>query len=180
MSVERVRAILSEIERMGARVELTASNREELAVLRAQLNFDPPEEYVAFCMELGGITIELVRTWFFYGAKDTLAKTREYAQELDAFRDEEGPYYPSRFFVFTDEGNYSNAASGWVWDADLGAFFRTDGGSWADRDDARDIGAWTLLTEELESIRDRIADPDDELVSGESAAVAARRRLPER
>jgi hypothetical protein len=70
MSVERVRAILSEIEQMGARVELTPSNTEELAVLRARLGFDPPEEYVSFCMELGGITIELVRTWLFYGAKD--------------------------------------------------------------------------------------------------------------
>ncbi len=178
VTIERARVLLSEVERMGARVELSRSTPEELAVLRTQLGFDAPEEYVAFCLELGGITIELVRTWFFYGAGDALAKTREYDAEFEEFRGEAGPYYPSRFFVFADEGDYSNSAAGWVWDANLGAFLRTDGGRWTDREHASTSDTWTLLVEELEAIRNRIADPHDELVSGEAAAVAARRRPP--
>lgn len=175
MSVERVRLLLTEIERLGARVEVAPSSPEEIAALRA-LGVAPPEDYDAFCEGLGEITIELVRTWLFYAARRAPAKTREYAEEFDSFRgQQEGPYYPSRFIVIADEGDYSNLACGWVWDAELGAFLRTDGGRWVDRADAHDVDLWTLVLEELEEIRDRLADPDDELVAGHADEIAKRR-----
>jgi hypothetical protein len=68
-----------------------------------------------------------------------------------------------RFIVLFDEGDYANAASGTICDADLDALLVTDGARWVDSEDSFTIGYWGLLLDKLEDIRTHMEDPDNAL-----------------
>jgi hypothetical protein len=119
----------------------------------------------------------LVRTWNFYDLKTAVARTQTYKAEFGAADGGDG-YFPQRFVVLADEGDYSNAASGWVWDADQQCVRRTEGGDFMDADENAGESIWDLFLDELKEIRRRIADPRDPLVSGREGDVNSRRKLP--
>jgi len=180
MSLDTIKSLLEELRRMGVNVRFGPSVTDaEIAEAESHLGFQLPESYRAFLRAFGRIELELVRTWFFYGVGDGIEKAREYADRFEPFRnDTSGAYYPSRFVVLMDEGEYSNSASGWVYDADLKALLHTDGGRYVSRDEAFEGSFMEKLIDELKAVRDRVADPTDELVSGADDEVNARRKLP--
>ena len=170
-------SLLEEMRLQGASISYEpVPERAAVAAAEARLGFALPAEYREFLAQFGGIRIELERTWLFYGLASALDMTAGYAEEFESFRTaaadggqaeaSDGPYYPRRFLVLMDEGDFSNAASGTVYDADLDAMLETDGGRWVSREDAVAMGYWALLLDALEAVRDRIADQDDILVSG--------------
>jgi hypothetical protein len=123
--------LLDELREMGARVSTVPVRDANGAVAAAEetLGFALPAEY---------------------SASAALAKTKEYATELD---------YPKRFVVLRDEGEHSNIACGHVYDDDLKAIVTTAGGDAIDLDvDVRLIDYWTFLVTELKNVRDRYAD----------------------
>ncbi len=179
-----VKAILAELEGMGATVKLgPASSDAQLEETERVLAFALPDEYKELLRTLGRIEIELVRTWHFYGLPEDRKIKQLYADEFEPFRaddgdDGDGAYYPRRFVVLADEGDFSNAAEGYVWDGDLGHIRFTAGGDYLERSEFLEVGYWGFLSDQLEEIRDRIADPSDPLVGGSEAEVNARRKLP--
>lgn len=160
--------LLDELSELGASVQLgTPVTDDELAAAEASLGFALPPEYREFARTIGGLRVELERTWVFYGLKEALKKTQEYRAEFDSSRSSDArSWLPSRFLVLIDEGDFSNAASGTVYDADLEALRRTRGGRYIDPEDAWQGGYWGELLDALTDVRDRIADPDDPLVAG--------------
>ncbi|AKT42852.1 SMI1/KNR4 family protein [Chondromyces crocatus] len=158
---DEVKAILAEIEALGARVKLDEPSTDaEIVAAEAHLGFDLPEEYKEFLREIGGVSIEARRTWFFYGLPEKADIKALYVKEFDAFRGGEGggAYYPARFMVVHDEGDFSNAAEGFVWDGDLGHLRATAGGDCIERSEFLVEGYWAFLSDQLEEIRDRIAE----------------------
>ena len=158
--------ILNALEEMGASVRYGERpfGEEEIAAVEEELGISLPEEYREFLQTFGQIEIELHRTWIFYGLTDGLDTTRFYQEEFHGaiaagiLPSPTGPYYPQRFFVLYDEGEYSNAASGTVWDHDLDAFLVTDGARWVEASDAFQMGYFGYLIDELLEIQDRIAE----------------------
>jgi hypothetical protein len=179
--MREVRSLLDELQRLGATVTTRGEPYSSEAVRRAEatLGFALPPEYVELLTTLGHVHVELERTWFFYGLDDGLTRTREYDATFESFRTNPrcaGNYYPRRFFVLADQGDFSNRAEGTVYDADLDAMLGTNGGRYVSRDHAFVVGYWQFLHDELSKIRRRIADEDDVLVGGSPRALAKRQR----
>lgn len=151
-----VSGLIEELRALGARITTAEGSTTEADVKKAEaaLGFPLPVEYREFVLELGGLEIEHDRTWNFYGLDEARALADAYRDDLG------GTYVPRRFIVVHDEGEYSNAASGTVYDADLEAFLVTAGGDDVAKDEAFAVGYWGYLLDELEQIRDRIVDPD--------------------
>ncbi len=166
--------LLEELRGLGATVRSGEKRSSEVDISRAEkkLGFSLPQEYCEFLQQFGQIEVELERTWFFYGLDEALRLTEAYREEFggaggDASEGDEGaPYFPKRFLVLSDEGDFSNAASGTVFDADLDAMLETYGFRGTERDEAFQVGYWGHLLDSLGEIRDRIADPEDPLVKG--------------
>lgn len=151
-----VSGLIEELRALGASVTTAEGTTTEADVKQAEsaLGFTLPPEYREFVLELGELTVELDRTYCFYGLDEARALADSYKDDLG------GTYVPSRFIVVHDQGEYANAASGTVYDADLDAFLVTAGGDDVAKDEAFAVGYWGYLLDELEQIRDRIADPD--------------------
>lgn len=190
---EPVQEVLDELRELGATVTTgDGYSPAEIAAVEQRLGFEFPEEYREFLRSFGEISLEWRRTWFFYGLDEGLKKTEEYREEFEsaAARSQpsrEGPYFPRRFFVVYDEGDFANVASGTVFDHDLDGYLVTAGGRWVEASEAVAMGHWGWLIDELLEIRDRLADFDDILVVGspeprvvELADVADLRSLHER
>lgn len=184
-AIQTIRGLVDEIRALGANVDMEAPASEaELRAAEEALGFPLPEEYRVFVTEVGGIQVELVRTWFFYGLAGAKERFEQYDQEFADGRDEEGegeedgPYFPRRFLVLVDEGDYSNAAEGYVYDADQDKVRFTAGLDYMEADEYEESGILEVITRELEAVRDRIADPSDPLVGGCKDEVDARRKLP--
>jgi hypothetical protein len=184
---DEVKALVERIEAMGANVKLgPPSTAGEIAAAEKALGFSLPEEYKEFLLEIGRIEIELVRTWFFYGVPEPRSVKERYEGVFRIFwgkrgkadEAEDAPYVPRRFVVLADEGDFANVGEGFVWDGDLGHIRGTLGDERVEKSDFYEGGYWGFLSDQLEDIHDRIADPEDDLVSGSEAEVARRRKLP--
>jgi hypothetical protein len=166
---DAVKQHLTEIQKLGATVTRGKRSTEaEVLAAEKSVGFSFPAEYRAFLLEIGSIVVELERTWFFYGLKDGLTLAKAYSAEFDAFREdgnEDGPYYPKRFVVLMDWGEFGNAAYGWVYDADLDALLHTDGGRYVSRDEAFGGGYLVKLLEELAYVRECLEDESDDVVA---------------
>ena len=174
-----VAALLSELEALGATVVRgTPPSKRDLAAAEDRLGFSLPAEYKEFLALVGGLRVELERTWLFYGLDDALEKTDAYELEFEQGRAFADAYYPERFIVLMDEGDFANAGSGTIYDADLDAMLITDGHNGADKDEAFASGYWGTLLDALSDVRDRLADPDDILVAGSARDEARRQPAP--
>jgi len=163
---EKSLQILEQLAKLGAEINTreVGYTPDEIAAVEASLGFSLPQEYQEFLVEFGQIGIDLDSTWFFYGLENGSAKTTRYRSLFEDMiasgmeSQPEGPYFPQRFFVVADEGDYANRATGWVYDDDLGGFLHTFGGKWVEASHARKIGYWQLLYDELTSAYERIQE----------------------
>ena len=163
---EKSLQILEQFAKLGAEINTreVGYTPDEIADVEASVGFSLPQEYQEFLIEFGQIGIDLERTWFFYGLESGLAKTTQYRDHFESMvasgmeAPPVGPYFPKRFFVLADEGDYANRATGWVYDDDLDGFLHTFGGKWVEAGHARKIGYWQLLYDELTSAYERIQE----------------------
>lgn len=180
-------AILDKLRAAGARVDTRpgTTTLEDVRRAETKLGFSLPEELREFFVQFGHVKIELERTWNFYGISEAVERAERYRGDFERSRqamagagssEDDGGYFPRRFVVLVDEGDYANAATGTVYDADLGGLLVTDGHRGVGRDEAIDTGYWGYLLDELDEIVDRITDPDDVLVAGGSRDVARRQQ----
>lgn len=155
---QRISAVLEQLRASGARLKTGASaTARDIAALERKLGFVLPASYREFLGALGEVR---VNDWRFYGVTGAGARNKTYAREFaagDGGVTNGGPYFSKRFIVLCDQGEYSNAGAGWVFDADLGAMLATDGGRWIEREDTRDLDYWDWLAEQLAALHAQVA-----------------------
>lgn len=171
-----VASLIDELRELGAVVD-TGKPATDAKLRRAEatLGFPLPSEFREFVQTFGELKIALERTWNFYGLDEALRRTKAYRKFFDEWASSLS-YSPKRFVVVHDEGDYSKEAAGTVYDADLDALIVTDGDRAIVKEDAFAVTYWGFLLDTLEEIRDRIADPEDGLVSGGSRDITRRQK----
>jgi hypothetical protein len=183
-------ALLAEMEAMGANVTTgRAASAAKIARAEKALGFPLPPSYREFLQVFGSISIELVRTWFFYGVPEKKKLKKEYVAEFapsiqvmeeegyDDDDDEHAYYFPRRFLILADGGLYGNVASGFVWDADLEHIRGTAGGRMVERSNHRGDDYWAFLVGQLDEIHATISDPEHPICASKKDEVDARRKL---
>jgi hypothetical protein len=163
-------ARLAKIRALGASVKVgPPATKEAIAKAEKKLGTTFQPTYRDFLSTFGSIAVERGRTWLFYGVPEKPAQKNEYLAELAPAREaleaegldedlDDPPYFPQRFHILADSGAYGNAASGFVWDADLEHIRYVDGARWMDRSENRGPDYWALLRAQLDDIHSTLTE----------------------